>query len=365
MAKFRSINESKLSDGVKSALNAFNIGYSKVNEGDYLGAIEWYTKAIEIAGGESYYGAFNNRGIAKTSIMDYEGAIKDFMVFIKVFQNTNIQKEDDFNIGDTFANIGYSYFQLGKFNESFKYYEKTLAINPNDKDALNMIEEIIKNKNKEMDKLIKLYSDESYYPYFNYAIKNLQKWRIRYSKNEYPKKVLNNTLYKLYTVNFMWDSLINFYSLNKAPLVSDYASARELVSDFFLKYKIEKTLPILDKLIEKKTKVAGFDVKGYITKSENAIIYQNNEFVEELEFTFIYYYIANECLFRWFALRIIKKTKIEALGDVTGKRTAILNNGEVINGDSINSYEKALDILGAFGVNTLININYKKFPSFY
>ena len=53
----------------------FNIASQKSDSGDFIGAIEFYTKCIEIE--PSLLEAYHNRALAKTNLKDYEGAIID------------------------------------------------------------------------------------------------------------------------------------------------------------------------------------------------------------------------------------------------------------------------------------------------
>ena len=61
---------------VKSAVFYYNRGIDKSDVGDYYGAISDYSKAIEI--NPSYAKAYANRGIAKELIGDRKGACSDW-----------------------------------------------------------------------------------------------------------------------------------------------------------------------------------------------------------------------------------------------------------------------------------------------
>ena len=51
-------------------------GYAKYVLGDNKGAIEDYSKAIDM--NPQYAGTYCNRGVAKYALRDYDGAIRDF-----------------------------------------------------------------------------------------------------------------------------------------------------------------------------------------------------------------------------------------------------------------------------------------------
>ncbi len=60
----------------------FNQGVEKIDEGNYRGAIDDWSKAIEInpQDADAYY----NRDIAKTNLGDYQGAIDDYTKAIEI-----------------------------------------------------------------------------------------------------------------------------------------------------------------------------------------------------------------------------------------------------------------------------------------
>jgi len=60
-------------------------GNAKNKEGDYIGAIAHFTKAIEL--NPNHSGAYNNRGNAKKSLEDLRGAIADFSKAIELNPN--------------------------------------------------------------------------------------------------------------------------------------------------------------------------------------------------------------------------------------------------------------------------------------
>ena len=59
-----------------NAQKFFNSGFDKSKKGDNQGAIEDYTKAIELK--PDYAKAYNNRGIAHKALKDYQKAIADY-----------------------------------------------------------------------------------------------------------------------------------------------------------------------------------------------------------------------------------------------------------------------------------------------
>jgi tetratricopeptide (TPR) repeat protein len=66
----------------QTAEEYYNIANNKSDSKDYQGAIENYTKAIEL--NPNYSEAYVNRGDTKTKIQDYQGAIADFSKAIEL-----------------------------------------------------------------------------------------------------------------------------------------------------------------------------------------------------------------------------------------------------------------------------------------
>jgi len=60
----------------QTAEDYFNSGFDKYNQQDYKGAIQDYTKAIEL--NPNYTDAYHNRGVAKGYLQDYRGEIQDY-----------------------------------------------------------------------------------------------------------------------------------------------------------------------------------------------------------------------------------------------------------------------------------------------
>ena len=82
----------------------------------------------------------------------------------------------------------------------------------------------------------------------------------------------------------------------------------------------------------------------------------NNKAVEELEFRYIYYAIANEFLFRWSACGMIGKNKFDSFMAVTGMG---------INTDSMIDYDSSVTLLGQWGASQFLDRHYNPLPDFY
>ena len=69
----------------QTAEDHFNSGGDKYDKQNYKGAIQDFTKAIEL--NPNYTKAYNNRGFAKAELQDYRGAIQDYNKAIEINPN--------------------------------------------------------------------------------------------------------------------------------------------------------------------------------------------------------------------------------------------------------------------------------------
>jgi len=202
--------------------------------------------------------------------------------------------------------------------------------------------------------MIKLNSDEATMPDFNYSIEEIKTWRSRYSKQEYPQKVMINTFYRQHTVNFMWEFLYSPFnkSIIDSPKFNDYVLAKQHINQIYNQTKLYKTQSSLFSLLEKKADVGGLIYNNMAKLADDA----NNITVEELEFTYIYYTIANEFLFRWSACGMIGINKFDSFIAVTGFG---------VNTENMIDYESSVNLLGKLGASQFLNKHYKSLSSYY
>lgn len=202
-------------------------------------------------------------------------------------------------------------------------------------------------------------SVESYIPNFNHGMQELQTWRSRYSKFEYPEKVMINTYYRQLAVDNIWDTLNSAFKSSiwgtKKNLFNEYISAREHISQLYRQSQLEKIRPNLMSLINRGKDVGGLrytNILGLVNSAKSS----NNKSVEELEYSYIFYALANEYLFRWAACGMIGKSKDEAFQIVTELQ---------INTNSMTTYEHALNLLGQFGAGAFLQRKYRPLPNLF
>lgn len=103
---------------LQTAEEYFYSAYDKAENGEYYGAIEDYTKAIEI--NPNYANAYYNRGIAKKNLEDYYGAIADFSEAIEL-------DPDD---AAAYYNRGFAKYYLEDYYGAIKDYTRAIELDP-------------------------------------------------------------------------------------------------------------------------------------------------------------------------------------------------------------------------------------------
>jgi len=117
------------------SLDSFNKFYAirafaKHELGDYQGAVEDYTKSLEID--PLFYTFYMNRGNAKEKLGDYQGALEDHNKAI------NLNKNDPYlflNRATVKKNLGELYSAIEDFDKAIELLDKDIKLGQNKKDA--------------------------------------------------------------------------------------------------------------------------------------------------------------------------------------------------------------------------------------
>lgn len=191
---------------------------------------------------------------------------------------------------------------------------------------------------------------------YNDGMNNLVNWRNRYSKNEYPFKVVLNIFYRQYTMNSIWTSQINSsFDKFKNTEPEVLPAVRKLsveYSNALQHFTIGNTL--VD-LMNKQQDVGGLNYKNNIPLISRAQ-HSDNKAMEEIEFTYLYYYLSNIATLIWAAFGRKGFSKIEAIAQVTG---VVIEYGKPIE------YSDILDVLGKLCISQMMNKIYSPLPNYY
>lgn len=121
MKQTESVNQT---ENLKLFDKYFYSGFSKDSLGDFEGAIEDFTKAIELDSNiiNDVSVTYNNRGLSKFHLKDYGGAITDYNKAIELNPND----------GSTYQNRGTSKYELEDYRGAIADFTKAIELNPND-----------------------------------------------------------------------------------------------------------------------------------------------------------------------------------------------------------------------------------------
>ncbi|NGX84405.1 hypothetical protein [Aequorivita sp. KMM 9714] len=182
----------------------------------------------------------------------------------------------------------------------------------------------------------------------------LSNWKNKYSKTEYPEKIVLNIFYRKYTMDFMWDELNNsfqkkFLGGNKI-LWNDFNIGLQKLKTSYQQTAVAKTQPVLLNLLSKKTKnkvgnISYFDFKKQIEKAQNG----SAKDLEELEYAYLYSRLADECVLIWSAFGGTGLNKIDAISKISGT---------IIEKKAINKYNEIEAILGQLCSAPYLEKNY-------
>jgi hypothetical protein len=188
----------------------------------------------------------------------------------------------------------------------------------------------------------------------NRKIEKLYQWRDRYSKSEYPYKVVVNLFYELYTIHFMWDEISSIFSkglFSSPKRYNNFPDAMNHMANIKREIQVREINPKLIGLMESNLPACDQQFEQYKQMIEDAKNGNNDE-VEEIEYSYAYITSVIELVIPWAACGLLGMDKHKAFVDVTG--------GDV-GGLSLQSFEEAYKYFNTI-VNWQVGDSYKKLP---
>lgn len=186
---------------------------------------------------------------------------------------------------------------------------------------------------------------------------NLLTWRNRYSKTDYPEKVVLNIFYRKYTIHFMFSEIIGYFdkSLFGKPKVkwNDFNEGFKTLKENYGKIAVSNTQPKLINLLSDSHRKVGNTNYAAFTPLISEALKGNKSKLEEIEYAYMYYLLTDECVLLWAALGGMGLSKIEAFGKLTGL---------IIEVEDVNLYEQVEQILGQLCAAPYLKENYKALP---
>ncbi len=194
-------------------------------------------------------------------------------------------------------------------------------------------------------------SQEFYLKAYSIFKNELIAWRNRYSKYEYPEKVMINSFYGQHSVDFIWNSIYEIFKNVEhtgKKVYFDFNKARDSINNNYRTAQLNDVRPVLLSLLEKKLNAGGLN----FNKFSNLVLAarnKENKAIEDIEYTYIYYSLANEYLFTWAAYGLLGMTRYNAFIETTDFE---------INTEIMTNYENSLSLLGQYGTAQFLNKNF-------
>jgi hypothetical protein len=192
---------------------------------------------------------------------------------------------------------------------------------------------------------------------FNEGMNNLLTWRNRYSKQEYPEKVVLNIFYRKYTMEFMFNEIVgcfdnNFFGKPTAKW-TDFNIGFSKLKTTYSTTAASKTHPVLINLLSQTQRDVGNTNYGIFAPLISEAKSGKSTKLEEIEYAYLYYLLADECILLWGAIGGTGLTKIETIGKMSGV---------IIEVDDIKTYGLIEQILGKFCAAAYLKEHYKPLP---
>lgn len=161
--------------------------------------------------------------------------------------------------------------------------------------------------------------------YYSYdeGMNLLQIWRNQYSKSEYLEQVILNMFCRKYTMEFMWNKIINCFQKNidgdNKMLWKNFNTGFRKLKLIYQKTSESKTLPIISSLISVHTerKVGSVSYSDY-TQILIGAQQGNNEDVEKIEHDYLHNLLTDDYVLLWSAFGGTGLDKIEAIREISG-----------------------------------------------
>jgi hypothetical protein len=147
------------------------------------------------------------------------------------------------------------------------------------------------------------------------AIDKLQEWRNKYSKKEYPEKVLINLFYDVYAMDGIWPQIENCFSGTQR--FSDYNQALSYVIGLKRKYQVEVLRPRLLQMMSADQAVGNVRPSNWADKLKYAQSGDDGSVIE-LEYSYWYYFQYWSATLNWAALGLLGLDKHSAFLNTAG-----------------------------------------------
>ncbi|MBW6537329.1 MAG: hypothetical protein K0B11_20140 [Mariniphaga sp.] len=190
---------------------------------------------------------------------------------------------------------------------------------------------------------------------YDEAISNLNLWRNRYSKSEYPEKVVQNIFYGNITMEILCGDVSEYFDGMLAQM--NFEDSFKLIEDSYSKIAVEKSQRLLPVILKERANfpVGNIKFETFVPQIKKGSMGDNSE-IEDIEFTYVYFFLSNITVRLWCALGITGKNRIDAISKLSGV---------VIEALEIKTYAQIENILGKLVVAPYLNNRYVPLKSLF
>ena len=149
--------------------------------------------------------------------------------------------------------------------------------------------------------------------FFAEATNNIRTWRNRYSSNEYPHKIVLNMMYRAYAMNFIW----NEYKQNELPHFTSINEGMICMNNHYQEvaaHNIHQNL--LTWLQSQPNKQVGNLVYTNYESVASEAEYNSHK-KEELEFSYIFNLLQDNCVLFYLAFIQAGKSSVDSISMIT------------------------------------------------
>ncbi len=143
----------------------------------------------------------------------------------------------------------------------------------------------------------------------------LDEWRARYSREEYPSKVVINLFYELFAIEGIWTQIEQIFAT--PAKYSEYGEALEQMAHLKRSYQMGPLRGLLMQNLSS-DKQAADTRKSDWTEKESLASRGDNEVVVEIEYAYWFYNQYCHVMLAWGACGLLGLSKEEAFEEVAG-----------------------------------------------
>lgn len=183
------------------------------------------------------------------------------------------------------------------------------------------------------------------------AYNKLIEWRQRYSKTEYPEKVVINIFYRKYIINEIWSELINCFNKH---LWNDFGSGLRVVNDKYSNAATQKVNSKLMTLLQDKERSVGNVTYSSFEALLNQIRSGDKTKVEEIEFSYLHHYLTDETILIWAAFGGTGMNYEDAIAKISGVVVSLKQEP---------TFSSIVPFFGQYVVGPFLRDNYQPLPT--